>query len=534
MRSSPATWLLPLILTHCAPAPHESGPVPLWGRWEASFRADEPAPEDAEFTVRLTAPSGSERSIDGFWNGGELWKARFLPPETGTWTYRTTCRPPIPGLEGQRGQFEVVASEAAPPRFSKHGAISVSSDRRHLAHADTTPFLWLADTAWSGALMSTDDGWDVYLADRVAKGFTAIQFVTTQWRAAYSNLEGEVAYTGFEEISINPRFFDRIDRRVDAVNDAGLLAAPVLLWTLGEPERNPGRLPESQAIRLARYLVARYQGHHVVWLLAGDENFSGETGERWRRIGRSVFGGRDHAPATIHPQGRQWHFDDFRDEQWLDLSLYQSSHGGGPITLQWLQSGPPSQKWTDAPVRPVLNSEPGYEDILARERGEVHTADDVRPQLWWSLLNTPTAGVTYGAHGIWSWQREAAVALNHDRFGVAKPWREALGLPGSGHVRHVADLFGSIEWWTLRPKPGLVAEQATRPEGHIAASASEDGRLAVVYLPKGGPASLRRELLAPDLGAIWFNPRTGERLPADLGSPIAPSDQDWALVVAAQ
>ena len=49
----------------------------------------------------------------------------------------------------------------------------------------------------------------------------------------------------------------------------------------------------------------------------------------------------------------------------------------------------------------MINSEPGYEDHFAWERGDVHTAADVRKQAYWSLLSAPTAGVTYGANGIW-------------------------------------------------------------------------------------------------------------------------------------
>lgn len=523
--------LLATVSAVCTPYRHDVEAVALWGRWEESFTGAEGAAYDTVLTVNLEAPSGASRTIEGFWDGDRRWKVRFMPDETGTWSYRTTSVPAARGLDGQEGSFVVVAATDPPTAFLAHGAVGISSNRRYLAHADSAPFLWLADTAWNGALMSTDDGWDTYLADRTAKGFTAIQFVTTQWRAADANAEGEVAYTGFEEISINPRFFDRIDRRIDAINQAGLLAAPVLLWTLGEPDRNPGRLPESQAIKLARYLVARYQGHHVVWILAGDENFSDERGVRWRRIGRGVFGDREHAPATVHPQGRQWFFDDFAEEDWLDLIIYQSSHGGGQLTLRWLQSGPPAQEWRQEPTRPILNSEPGYEDILALERDEPHTADDVRRQLWWSLLNTPTAGVTYGAHGIWSWEFEARAALNHDRFGVARPWMEAMRMPGSGQVRHVADLFQSIEWWTLRPRPELVLNQSSDPFGHIGAATSEAGDLAVIYLPRGGEVLVREDLLPKTASAFWFNPRTGDRESFVSGRYSAPSAKDWALVL---
>ncbi len=523
--------LLATVWAACAPTSQSIEPVALWGRWEESFTASDGVADDTIMTVNLEAPSGTAHTVEGFWDGGSHWKVRFMPDEAGTWNYRTASAPPVPGLDGQEGAFVVAADAEPSTAFLTHGTVHVSSNSRYLAHADSTPFFWLADTAWNGALMSTDEAWDTYLADRTAKGFTAIQFVTTQWRAADANAEGAIAYTGFEQITINPRFFDRIDQRIEAINDAGLLAAPVLLWTLGEPERNPGRLPESQAIKLARYLVARYQANHVVWILAGDENFSGESGARWRRIGRGVFGGREHAPATIHPQGRQWFFDDFSDEEWLDLIIYQSSHGGGPVTLEWLQSGPPTQKWQQEPIRPVINSEPGYEDIIALERDQPHTADDVRRQLWWSLLNTPTAGVTYGAHGIWSWEVEARVALNHERFGIARPWMEAMRMPGSGHVRHVADLFQSIEWWTLRPRQELILNQSDDPHHHIGAAMSEAGDLAVIYLPRGGEVLLAQDLLRTSVNALWFNPRTGERSSPDSGRYSAPDNEDWALVL---
>ena len=522
-------------LLSCGPVIERDGDaVPLWGRWESSFTADGDVPETARFTVQFTSPSGVARTVDGFWDGESTWTVRFMPGEAGRWTYQTDVEPEAGGLSGLEGSFSVAASEAPETRFLTHGPVRVSDDRRHLAHADGKPFLWIADTAWNGALMSSDEEWGAYLDDRRTKSFSAVQLVTTQWRAALANAEGEVAYTGFDDIRINPRFFDRMDRRIDEVNAAGLLAAPVLLWTLGEPERNPGRLPESQAIRLARYIVARYQANHVIWFLAGDENFSGETGERWRRIGRGVFAGREHAPATLHPQGRQWFFDEFANEDWLDLIIYQSSHGGGPQTLEWLQSGPPSQKWSQEPTRPVLNSEPGYEDILALEIGEPHTADDVRPQLWWSLLNAPSAGVTYGAHGIWSWEREAAVALNHDRFGVAQPWSDALAFPGSAQAGHLADFFGEIAWWTLRPRPELVTEQSEDRRAHVAVAASEDGRLLVAYLPVGGALRLQGAENWQGMDATWFNPRTGERVPGTAADLSAPADGDWVLLLTAR
>ena len=39
----------------------------------------------------------------------------------------------------------------------------------------------------------------------------------------------------------------------------------------------------------------------------------------------------------------------------------------------------------------------------------------MRNASYWSILATPTAGITYGANGIWPWLREGEEILNHGR-----------------------------------------------------------------------------------------------------------------------
>ena len=138
-------------------------------------------------------------------------------------------------------------------------------------HEDQTPFFWLGDTAWNGALLSTPEEWNLYIRERTRQKFTAAQFVATQFRAApEGDLNHQLAYTGdTNRIVINPAFFQRLDEKVLALNKAGLLGVPVMLWAIGggsNPSVNPGfALPEGQAILLARYMVARWGAYDVAW-----------------------------------------------------------------------------------------------------------------------------------------------------------------------------------------------------------------------------------------------------------------------------
>ncbi|MGQ9588888.1 MAG: apiosidase-like domain-containing protein, partial [Planctomycetota bacterium] len=424
------------------------------------------ADPDAEVEAEIASPSGSTRIVSGFWDGNRVWRVRFRPGEEGRWTYRMRTRPSIEGIDGERGEFECRGRRATTP-FLAHGPIRVSPNGRHFVHADGTPFFWLVDTAWNGALLSKPQDWERYLRDRAAKGFTGIQFVTTQWRTAYADADGRVAYAGFEKIRIEPAFYQRLDSRIDAVEAAGLLAVPVLIWTLGgEVRTNPGRLPDREVIRLARYQVARYGAHPVAWFLAGDGNYAGVNAERWKRIGRAVFGRGDHAPVFLHPQGMQWPYDAFREEAWLSAWGYQSGHGDDAATLRWIYEGPPARAWRADPPRPIINLEPPYEDHIAYQSRRRHTDFTVRRAIYWSLLAAPTAGSSYGAHGVWSWESESREPQEHGGTGIAKPWHEAMALPGSRQMGHMAELFGSIRWWDLRPDPALV-EQEAKPAAEI-------------------------------------------------------------------
>jgi len=274
-----------------------------------------------------------------------------------------------------------------------------------------------------------------------------------------------------------------------------------------------------------------------VWILTGDADYVGASGARWRRIGRAAFGGRPHAPVTSHPGGMMWPWDAFREEKWLDFLLYQSGHGDDAETLRWIHSGPASEDWREPPPRPIINIEPPYEGHLGYQSRLPHTAYVTRRAIYWSLLATPTAGVTYGAHGVWSWHTAVGEPpTDHPSTGVAKTWREALSFPGSTQMKYLGELFNSIPWWTLRPDDNLLAEQpgGMNPAAHVSASRSERGDLAMVYLPVGGELKLRPGILAEGLTAEWFDPRTGRRTPATPEAPStfrAPEEQDWVLLL---
>src|SRR5437870_1472146 len=128
--------------------------VHRWGRWEGRFESRDAHGDPVhtvEMRVELAAPSGTRHTAPAFWDGDRTWRVRFCPDEIGMWTYATRCEPADPGLEGQTGAFTCVPYEGDNPLY-RHGVVEVAPSGHYLAHADGTPFFYLADTCWNGPM----------------------------------------------------------------------------------------------------------------------------------------------------------------------------------------------------------------------------------------------------------------------------------------------------------------------------------------------------------------------------------------------
>ena len=120
--------------------------VEQWGQWEASWRADGVPgnPLDIELSVRLTQ-GGESATARGFYDGNGQFKAQFMLPTVGIWTYSTASN--LSTLHGARGSFEVVAPLAG---SSTHGPVRVSAPHSTtFVHADGTRHHTVGTTVYS-------------------------------------------------------------------------------------------------------------------------------------------------------------------------------------------------------------------------------------------------------------------------------------------------------------------------------------------------------------------------------------------------
>ncbi|MBP9900902.1 MAG: DUF4038 domain-containing protein [Verrucomicrobia bacterium] len=504
--------------------------VPKWERFELTLKSHHGytnALQQAELRVLFVSPLGETNRAYGFWDGGKTWRVRFAPNFPGRWKFYTMCSDTAnAGLHEQAGEF-LCSAAAGSYRFGEHGPIQVARDQEHFEHADRTPFLWLGDAAWDAAARSSISDWEHYAKTRATQKFNVVQ-----WRLASAEAgQTPVAFTGRECITLNLAFFKQLDAKVAALTGAGLLNAIAPLWEIGaDADRT---LPEDQAIALLRYVVARWGGNPVAWILAFESDRTGAQAARWQRIGRAVFNPIAHGPVILLPGEAPWVLSEFRSESWVDALGFQTTQVTDDDALPWLLQGPLALERSKLPARPLLTLAPAGEAAPQAEGGNPSTAGFARRVLWWSLLINTPAGVSYSAKDIADW-------LTTKAHSTEQPWREALGLPGASAMVPLAGFFDPIEFWRLTPFPRAAIVQAGESSfrDHVTVSVSQVGNVVLLYVPEAQTLRIPPGIWSATAKATWFDPRTGASRPASsaVAKPTGweittPGAGDWVLVV---
>ena len=422
-------------------------------------------------------------------------------------------------------------------------SLRVADDGRHLVYEDGTPFFWLGDTAWELFHRLDREEADRYLADRARKGFTVIQAVAL---AELDGLEtpnpyGEVPLIDNDPAQPNDAYFQHVDYIVDQAAAQGLYIGLLPSWGDKWNKKwgvGPVVFTPENAQAYGRFLGARYADRdNIIWILGGDRN--PETDEHLaiiRAMAAGIEAGDGGAHLmTYHPQGGSKSYQWFHDDAWLDFNMYQSGHQH-PDAPNYTFT---TEGYGLAPVTPVLDGEPRYEDhpIGWDPENGWFMAFDTRQAAYWSML-AGAFGHTYGNHNIWQmWQP------GHEPISSARtPWSEALAHPGAAQVGFMRRLFTSRPFLSLVPDQTLLVGAPGQGAEHVQAARDAEGRYLYAYTPYGRPLSVDlSKLTGAQARAWWFDPRTGVATEIGLvpGEGTATFDppgaeergNDWVLVV---
>jgi hypothetical protein len=289
-----ACWAL--LAVAAGAAARQNATVERWGRWEGTWAAANLPGNafDVAFSVRLTPPPASDGSaattttttaVRGFFDGGNQFKARYMPPALGTWSYRTISN--ATALDGQSGSFEVVAPRTA----LNHGPVIVvaspASNSTKLGYADETPFHAVGTTVY-GMFGGDANRTARTLASLRTAPFNKVRIMAFPSGAAgpyqramlpYEPLGG-VAGAASDLTRFNVKFWQSIERTVEALGELGVQADVVLFNLYMQPY--PAGLacmggPNASAYdmypdtRFVRYIVARLASYRNVWWSLSNE-----------------------------------------------------------------------------------------------------------------------------------------------------------------------------------------------------------------------------------------------------------------------
>lgn len=496
--------------------------VPTWSRFERVLISNSDysnALQEVSLTAVFTSPVGERRIVNGFWDGGRIWRVRFHPDMLGQWTFTTFCSDPRnQGLDGQTGKF-LCTSPVGDSDFQRHGPIHPARDHTHFEHADGTPFFWLADTAGSGAMLAGVKDWERYATIRSSQRFNV-----ALWSVGRGDdYEQQSPLTGFpERIGVNPRFFQHLDARIEMLAREGILSAIEPL-AVADSAAAAKPLPEDQGALLLNYLRARWDTEPVAWVINLDNSSSEAPDGRWEKICRAVFTNSLHAPVIVCSKRAAELAHEYQDQPWVDA----------------LGIAAPANSTAQAPTpadleRPVLLFAP-CENALNGSSGARYRSDDVRRAVYESLFLRPPAGVIYAAQGVIEWD-DSPDSSAADRRGGLPLWERALFMPGAKQMRALAQLMDSIDFWRLRPRPDAVPDQPAHQFPVSAASTSAKD-LTLVYVPQPGPVDVSLQAMPPSPLISWLEPRQGSTRSAVAvvsGSVCqfpSPGDGDWVLLI---
>ncbi|MDO8540158.1 MAG: DUF4038 domain-containing protein [Opitutaceae bacterium] len=537
LRRSILAWLL-LAIGAVAPLPSiaaESSAPHTWQRWEHTLiSAAEYANPYADVTVQVkyTGPDGRSLRTFGFWDGGQTFRIRCAFPVPGKWQWETECSDSANrGLHQQRGNVNVLAYAGGSPLY-RRGFLQVSANHRYLTYGDGTPYLWLGDTAWAVPHRATDEEWEAYLADRVAKGFSVIQVGTAPAWAGPADRSGEKAFREADCAQWNPTYWQSFERKIQRANEKGLVVFAVGLM---EPTRRYP--PSEQACLFGRNLVARLFGNFVIF----SPSFDSRPMPLAHEVGHAVRAATTVHLVTQHPgtpskSPLPEYALYYVDQPYVDFSGLQTGHNGGDR----MRSAHHAIEWVlhlyhHTPPKPVINIEAMYDG----QGVKAWQAVDARGLAWRSWLSG-AMGYTYGAGdvapkipigsgGVWRWVTDPA---KYDYWEKALQWESAF------QMQHLRDFMAAIRWWELEPAHELIRNQPEDVTRRMVLARVPGRDFAVAYLPNNDGIDVDVSAFSSPLVARWFDPVHGRTVavPGNVGNRgvhrfVPPGEGDWVLVL---
>lgn len=368
------------------------------------------------------------------------------------------------------------------------GSLTIDSNRR-IFQKNGHPFFYLGDTVWSAFTNVTIEEWEYYLKKRRQQGFTVLQInILPQWDRCivedslypFATADGQK----FNFSKWNQEYFENAKKMCHMAVEQGFQLALVVLWlnyvpgTWGSRMTDQNVMPEWLVPEYAGKVVMEFDEFEPVYIISGDTDFeTPEAIDYYRTVLGIICEKSPQSLKTFHiKRGYDVIPEEFLEK--TDFYMFQSGHNQEGQDMAYLL---PERLMKKYPAKPMINAEPCYEQMgYSRNIYGRFDTKSVRKAAWSSLLSGACAGVTYGAHGIWNWQKLTNLGSSFLGEGFDLPflWQDALRFQGAWDYGWICQFLAERKIHELIPKNNLLIN--TTKEIRVAATPDER---YLIYLP---------------------------------------------------
>jgi hypothetical protein len=455
-------------------------------------------------TAVLTSPSARQMTVEGFNDGGQTWRLRFMPDEVGSWSYTASFSD---GAPGTNGGFECVAGGI-------HGPLQVNrSNPLWFQHADGTAFYMRAFHLWfvcrldsRGVLLSTLD----YLKSHGFNTVVGPHLSPTETLLPWVKNGSTIDFSRFDLVQ-----WQRFDKVLAEMASRGMVLIPFNI--MGGTNNVPMIDTSANRDLFLRYWVARWGGYWNATfqpIAEWEEGYSeAEVLQILNRI-RELDGGRHlvsihawRAGSSAVQQAAAYTYHTVQDK--LDA--------WNPTKFTWLAG-----LYAGA-SKPILAHECLWEGNLYQTEAGLDMAN-MRRGAWVIALSG----------GQINYADEVLPPRLYQTAQVYSPQFSEMGMAMApqGWFYPYLGILGSF----IRSLP--FSQMTVHPElaGNGICLAEVPSRY-VCYAPSGGTITLNLGASSGTLHARWLNPRAG-----GFTAPVsvqggggrtftAPDAADWVLYV---
>ncbi|GAA3626522.1 DUF5605 domain-containing protein [Nonomuraea rosea] len=290
--------------------------------------------------------------VDGFYDGGGVYRVRFMPDKAGLWRFVTVSN--AAELDGFTGELNVTEASR-----SNHGP--VRAHRTNFLYADGTRFMPFGTTCYHWTHDLDEEREQATLNTLQESPFNKLRMCVLPIRKVNPPL---VPFAGSDPDGLdldrfNPSFFQHFERRVSDLRDIGVEADVILFHPYDRGYRGLEDMGRERDHAYLRYVIARLGAYrNVWWSLANEYNFNrSKTIEDWDDLFRFVkrIDPYEHL-LSIHNGNRMYERGNLYDftKPWISHQSIQ--HWDMASTTEWLN------KYS----KPAVLDEISYEGDAAR------------------------------------------------------------------------------------------------------------------------------------------------------------------------